>query len=255
MVGSLSKTSVAMAAGARSQFANLVAAAFSVLTLLFLTPLFRNMPQPTLAAIVIAAMLHLTKPRYLGDLFFRSRWSFANAVIVIAAEFTLGVMQGILLGIALSLLMLIYVTSHPKGAVLGQLPGTEAYRDVKRHPEAVTFPGLLIWRVGGDLFFASVGQMRVSLNTALAGIRPQVRHVLLDFSSVNFIDVSACDELLTLIKKLQGQGVTIAFARVRDDVREDMRLGGIEALVGAINFYDRVTDAVHACQQRAPSSS
>jgi len=156
VVGSPSKTSVAMAAGARSQFGNLVAAAFSVLTLLFLTPLFRNMPQPTLAAIVIAAMLHLTKPRYLRDLFFRSRWSFANAVIVIAAELTLGVMQGILLGIALSMLVLIYLTSHPKGAVLGQLPGTQAYRDVKRHPEAVTFPGLLIWRVGGDLFFASV---------------------------------------------------------------------------------------------------
>ena len=254
-VGSLSKTSVAMSAGARSQFANLVAAVLSLLTLLFLTPLFRNMPQPTLAAIVIAAMLHLTKPRYILDLFARSRWAFANALIVIAAELTLGVMQGIALGIVLSLLALIYLTSHPQGAVLGQLPGTEAYREVRRHPEAVTFPGLLIWRVGGELFFASVGQMRVSLNTALAGIRPQVRHVLLDFSSVNFIDVSACDELLTLIKKLQGQGVTIAFARVRDDVREDMRLGGIEALVGAINFYDRVTDAVHACQQRAPSSS
>jgi len=255
VVGSLSKTSVAMAAGARSQFGNLVAAAFSVLTLLFLTPLFRNMPQPTLAAIVIAAMLHLTKPRYLRDLFFRSRWSFANAVIVIAAELTLGVMQGILLGIALSLFALIYLTSHPASAVLGQLPGTEAYRDVKRHPEALTFPGLLIWRVGGDLFFASVGQMRVSLNNALAGIRPQVKHVLLDFSSVNFIDVSACDELLTFIKELQNQGVTIAFARVRDDVRENMRLGGIEALVGTTNFYDRVTDGVHACQQRVPSSS
>ena len=254
VVGSLSKTSVAMAAGASTQFANLVAAAFSLLTLLFLTPLFRNMPQPALAAIVIAAMLHLTKPRYLRDLFFRSRWSLANAVIVIAAELALGVMQGILLGIALSLLVLIYLTSHPKGAVLGQLPGTEAYRDVKRHPAAVTFPGLLIWRVGGDLFFASVGQMRVSLNNALAGLRPQVKRVLLDFSSVNFIDVSACDELLTFIKELQNQGVTIAFARVRDDVREDIRLGGIETLVGATNFYDRVTDGVHACQRRAPSS-
>ena len=71
--------------------------------------------------------------------------------------------------------------------------------------------------------------MRVSVNNALAGIRPQVKNLLLDFSSVNFIDVSACDELLTLIKKLQNQGVTIAFARVRDDVRENMRLGGIEA--------------------------
>jgi len=248
VVGSLSKTSVAMAAGARSQFANLVAAAFSVLTLLFLTPLFRNMPQPALAAIVIAAMLHLTKPRYLRDLFFRNRWSFANALIVIAAELTFGVMEGILLGIILSLLALIYLTSHPAPAALGQLPGTEAYRDVKRHPEAVSFPGLLIWRIGGDLFFASVGQMRASLNKALVETRPQVKRVLLDFSSVNFIDVSACDELLSLIKQLQSRSVTVAFARVRDDVRETMRLGGIESVVDSANFYDRITDGVHAAK-------
>jgi len=255
VVGSLSKTSVAMAAGARSQFGNLIAAALCLLTLLFLTPLFRNMPQPTLAAIVIAAMLHLTKPRYLRDLFARSRWSFANAVIVIAAELTLGVMQGIALGLALSLFVLIYLTSHPQGAVLGQLPGTEAYRDVRRHPEAVTFPGLLIWRVGGDLFFASVGQMRVSLNNSLAEIRPQVKHVLLDFSSVNFIDVSACDELLRFIKQLQSQGVTVAFARVRDAVRENLQLGGVGAVVDSANFYERVTDGVNAWQRRDPYSS
>jgi sulfate permease, SulP family len=249
VVGSLSKTSVAIAAGARSQLANLVAAAFCVLTLLFLTPLFRNMPQPTLAAIVIAAMLHLTKPGYLRDLFVRSRWSFANALIVIAAELTLGVMQGIALGIVLSLLRLIYLTGHPQGAVLGQLPGTEAYRDVQLHPEAATFPGLLIWRVGGDLFFASVGQMRVSLNKSLAEIRPPVRRVLLDFSSVSFIDVSACDELLAVIKELRSRSVTIAFARVRDAVRENMRLGGIEAVVDSANFHERITSGVHAWQR------
>jgi len=210
------------------------------------------MPQPTLAAIVIAAMLHLTKPSYLRDLFARSRWSFANALIVIAAELTLGVMQGIALGIALSLLVLIYFASHPQGAALGQLPGTEAYRDVRRHPEVVTFPGLLIWRVGGDLFFASAGRMRVSLNSALAEIRPQVKHVLLNFSSVNFIDVSACDELLAFIKELQSQGFTIAFARVRDTVRQDMQLGGIEAVVDSASFYERVTDGVHTWNRRDP---
>jgi high affinity sulfate transporter 1 len=251
VVGSLSKTSVAMAAGARSQFANIVAAALCLLTLLFLTPLFRNMPQPALAAIVIAAMLHLTKPRYLRDLFVRSRRSFANALIVIAAELTLGVMQGIALGIAMSVLMLIYVASHPEGAVLGQLPGTEAYRDVRRHPDAITFPGLLIWRVGGDLFFASIGHMRVSLSKSLAEIRPQVKHVLVDFSSVNFIDVSACDELLRFIRELQNQGITIAFARVRDTVREDLQLGGIQAVVDSAKFYERITDGVHAWQQRS----
>jgi high affinity sulfate transporter 1 len=254
VVGSLSKTSVAIAADARSQFANLVAAVFCLLTLIFLTPLFRNMPQPALAAIVIAAMLHLTKPHYLRELFARSRWSLMIAVIVIGAELALGVMHGIALGVVLSLLELIYVTSHPQGAVLGQLPSTEAYRDVRRHPEARTFPGLLIWRVGGDLFFASAGHMEAALKNSLAEIRPPIKYVLLDMSSVNFIDVSASDELITFIKQLQSQGVTIAFAHVRDTVRQDMQLGKIEAVVGSVDFYERITDGVRAWQRQEPCS-
>src|SRR5215468_1247355 len=230
VVGSLSKTSVATAAGARSQVANLVAAVFTFLTLIFLTPLFRNMPQPTLAAIVIAAMLHLTKPSYLMHLLARSRWSFANAVIVIIAELTLGVLQGIALGVVLSMVILIYLTSHPRGAELGQLPGTEAYRNVQRRPEAITFSGLLIWRIGGDLFFASIGHMSAALKASLAA-RPDVKRVLLDFAPVNFIDITAGDELLSLIKELQNRGVTVAFARERDSVRDDMRRPGIEAVV------------------------
>ena len=251
VVGSLSKTSVAMAAGARTQIANLVAAVFCFLTLVLLTPLFRGMPQPALAAIVIAAMAHLSKPAYLRDLFARDRREFAIAVIVVAGELTLGVLQGIAVGVVLSLLMLIYQTSHPNGAVLGQLPGAEAYRDVRRHPEALTFPGLLIWRAGGDLFFASIGHLEEALKAALATTRPPVRHVLLDAGSVDFMDTSACDAMLNAIKRLQGQGITFAFARVRDEVRERMRLGGIEAAVGPTSFYERVTDGVRAWQQQA----
>ena len=220
VVGSLSKTSVAMAAGARSQLANLVAAVFCFLTLVLLTPLFRGMPHPALAAIVVAG------------------------------ELTLGVLQGIALGVALSLLMLIYRTSHPQGAVLGQLPGEEAYRDIRRHPEALTFPGLLIWRVGGDLFFASIGRLDEALKAALAANRPPAKQVLLDADSVNFIDTSACDALLNFIKELQSQGITFAFARVRDEVRDRLRLAGIEAVVGPANFYERVTDGVRAWQQQ-----
>jgi high affinity sulfate transporter 1 len=249
VVGSLSKTSVAMAAGACTQLANLVAAVFCFLTLVLLTPLFRGMPHPALAAVVIAAMLHLSKPGYLRDLLVRARLEFALAAIVIAGELTLGVLQGIAVGVALALLMLIYRTSHPRGAVLGQLPGTEAYRDVQRHPDAVTFPGLLIWRAGGDLFFASVGHLQEGLKGALATNRPPARHVLLDADSVNFIDTSACDALLNAIKELQDKEITFAFARVRDEVRERMQLVGIEAVVGATNFHERVTDGVRAWEQ------
>jgi high affinity sulfate transporter 1 len=249
-VGSLSKTSVAMAAGARSQVANIVAAILCLLTLILLTPLFRGMPHPALAAIVIAAMLHLSKPNYLRDLLARSRWEFAIATIVIAGELTLGVLQGIALGVVLALLLLVYRTSHPRGAVVGQLPGTEAYRDVQRHPDALTFPGLLIWRAGGDLFFASIGHFNDGLKAALASSRTRVTHVLLDADSVNFIDISAADALLISIQEFQNQGITFAFARVRDEVREQMRLSGIEASVGPENFLERVTDGVHAWQQR-----
>jgi MFS superfamily sulfate permease-like transporter len=248
VVGSLSKTSVAMAAGARTQLANLIAALFCFLTLVLLTPLFRGMPHPALAAIVIAAMLHLSKPAYLRNLFTRNRLEFAIAVTVIAGELVLGVLQGIALGVVLSLLLLTYRASHPKGAVLGQLPGTEAYRDVERRHKALTFPGMLIWRVGGDMFFASIGHVLGGLKIALAVSRPPAKHVLLDVESVNFIDTTACDELLRLIRELRGQGVTLAFARVRDQVREQMRLGGVEAAVGPTNFHERITDGVRAWQ-------
>jgi MFS superfamily sulfate permease-like transporter len=254
VVGSLSKTSVAMAAGARTQLANLVAAILCFLTLVLLTPLFRDMPHPALAAIVIAAMLHLSKPGYLRDLLTRSRWEFALAAVVVAGELMLGVLQGIALGVVLSLLMLTYRTSHPQGAVLGQLPGTEAYRDVERHPEALTFPGLLIWRAGGDLFFASIGHFVHGLKAALAASGPPAEHVLVDAGSVNLIDTSACDELLRVIEALRNQGVSLGFARVRDQVREKMRLAGIEAAVGSANFHERVTDGIRAWQQQAGSA-
>ena len=250
VVGSLSKTSVAMAAGARTQVANLVAAAFCFLTLVFLTPLFHGLPHPALAAIVIAAMLHLSKPGYLRALFGQSRWESAVAAVVIAGELSFGVLHGIALGVVLSLLLLIYRASHPHGAVLGQLPGSEAYRYVGRHPEAVTFPGLLIWRLGGDLFFASVGHVEDGLRAALAASQPPARHVLLDAGSVNFIDSSASDELVAFLKKLQGDGITIAFARVRDSVRERMLLAGIETVASAADFHDRVTEGVRAWQER-----
>src|SRR5262249_12644711 len=155
------------------------------------------------------AMLHLSQPSYLRGLFMQSRLEFAVATMVIAGELTLGVLPGIGLGVVVALLMLIHRASHPQGAVLGQLSGTEAYRDIKLHPEAQVFPGLLIWRVGGDLFFASVGHFVDGLQAALDASDPAATHVLLDAESVNFADTSACDELLRLARRLQDRGVTL----------------------------------------------
>ena len=130
------------------------------------------------------------------------------------------------------------------------MPGEEAYRDIRRHPDAIIFPGLLIWRVGRDIFFASIGHFDEGLKIALAASSPPAKHVLGDADSVNFIDTSGCDAALSTIKELQSQGITFAFARVRDEVRERLRLGGVEAVVGSANFYERVTDGVRAWQHQ-----
>jgi len=100
------------------------------------------------------------------------------------------------------------------------------------------------------LFFASVGHLDEGLEASLAAARPPARHVLLDADSVNFVDTSGCDALLNSIRKLQSQGITFAFARVRDEVRDRMRRTGIEAVVGSANFHERVTDGVRAWQQQ-----
>jgi high affinity sulfate transporter 1 len=248
-VGSLSKTSVALSAGGRSQLASLVAAALCFLTLLWLTPLFHDMPHAGLAAIVIAAMLHLQRPGYVLALARRSRGELAVAIVVFAGELTLGVLQGIGLGVALSLLVLVYRTTHPNAAVLGQLPGEQSYRDLRRHPEARTFPGLLIWRPGGDLFFASIGRVVSDLEAAVAATVPPPSRVLLDASSVDFVDTTACDALLKLIAALRERGVTVAMARVRDEVRLRLARSGIEAAIGPGAFYERITDGVRAWQE------
>jgi MFS superfamily sulfate permease-like transporter len=86
-------------------------------------------------------------------------------------------------------------------------------------------------------------------------VRPDVKRVLLDFAPVNMIDVSACDELLSLVKELQSRGITVAFSRVRDAVRDDVRAAGIEAIVGAGNFHERTTDGVRTWQRQSKSSA
>ena len=114
----------------------------------------------------------------------------------------------------------IKVSPSCKGSSIGDRRDRGVGND-RADGEAIAFPGLLIWRIGGDFFFASAGHVSEALIASLA-VRQDVKRVLLDFGPVNFIDISASDELLSVIEKLQSPGITVAFARVRDVVRDDM---------------------------------
>jgi MFS superfamily sulfate permease-like transporter len=122
----------------------------------------------------------------------------------------------------------------------------QAYRDVRLHPEARTFPGLLIFNAGGALFFASIGQFEQELQAAIGQAPSPVKRVLIDASSITLVDSSACDVLLRLVHHLGDAGISVGFARVRDPLRARMQRAGVVDAVGAASFYDRLTEGVRA---------
>jgi MFS superfamily sulfate permease-like transporter len=188
--GSLSKTAVNVAAGARSQISGLVVAALTILTLLFLTGLFENLPTATPAAVVIAAVIELVDLPALAALYriatrqlrgiygIAARPDFLAAVAALAGVLVFDTLPGLFIGIAVSLLLLLYRASRPHVAVLGQVPSMPGhYGDVQRHPENLREPGVVLLRVEGGLFFANADTVRDAIRSA-AG--PGTRAVVLD---------------------------------------------------------------------------
>jgi MFS superfamily sulfate permease-like transporter len=165
---------------------------------------------------------------------------------VIAGELVFGVLEGVAIGVIISLLMLIYLASHPHSAVLGKLPDEDAYRDIRLHPLAETFPGLLIFNPGGPLFFANADRFETDLMTAILQNPTPVRHVLLDGSAISFIDSTARDVFARLIPELNRNGTTMAFARLRDPVMVTLERAGVVDAIGRSAFYERLTEGLAA---------
>jgi high affinity sulfate transporter 1 len=250
VAGSLSQSAVSMDAGGKTQMAELFHAIFIILTLLFLMPLFKNLPQAVLGAIVIKAMIHLLDFGYFRKLASISKLELSYALTAFLGVLVLGVLPGVAVGVVLSLLVLIYQASHPSTAVLGKMPGQDVYRNIRRRPEAKTIPGLLIFRLDGDLFFANADQCAERIKHAIQETAEPVREVLMDFETINFIDTTAAEELIKLQAELAGVNILLCLARVRDSVREMLRRMGVEAAIGVKNFNDSITQGVQAFRRR-----
>ena len=252
--GSLSKTAVNGAAGARSQVSGLVVAVLTVVTLLFLTGLFESLPEATLAAVVIAAVIELVDLPALTALYrmatrqlrgiygIAARPDFYAAVAALAGVLVFDTLPGLFIGIAVSLLLLLYRASRPHVAVLGQVPGRPGhYGDVQRHPENQLEPGVVLLRVEGDLFFANADTVRDAIRNA-AG--PGTRAVVLDAETAPFIDVSAARMLVLLTGDLRRSGVELVIARDVGQVRDVLRRAETDAALP--RAYPTVREAVEA---------
>ena len=207
--GGLSQTAVNRGAGARSQVAGVTTALVVVLTLLFLTPLFENLPQATLGAVVIVAVAGLVDLAALGRIRRLRFRDYALALVALAGVLVLGVLQGVLLAVVVSMLTLLHGTNHPPIEVLGRRPGSGHWRDLDRHPGGETVPGLLVLRPLALIYFGNGPRLRRRLLDLVDAADPPQRVLLLDFDAVPDIDVTALDIVDSLDADLRRRGVTL----------------------------------------------
>ena len=230
--GSLSKTAANDAAGGRTQVSGLTAAVLVLLTMLFLTPLFHNLPDATLGAVVIFAVWGLMDVGALRRYWRLRRLDFVLALVALLGELVFDVLPGLLVAVALSLILLIYLASRPHLAVLGKAPGQHAYASVEQHPDYVTVPGLLIVRVDAPLFFANDTTARTGIRALIRQANPPPNAVLLDMETSSALDVSTADMLAELADDLSATGVELALARVRTPVRDLLERSGFTDATG-----------------------
>ncbi|MBN3835682.1 SulP family inorganic anion transporter [Burkholderia sp. Ac-20344] len=241
---SASRTPVAIAAGAQSQVTNLVAAACIAILLVAAPTLLTLVPRAALAAVVIYAAFGIADVRSVVRLYRMRRGECLISVLCFAGVIGMGVVPGILLASALSLLSFVWRAWHPYDAVLGRLTGVRGYHDIARHPDAVQTPGLLLFRWDAPLFYANVEIFCEHLHAAIAKSAAPIARVVIAAEPVTDIDVSAADRLVALCEELREQRIALDFAEMKGPVKDRLRAYGLFDAFGAARFFPTVTDAV-----------
>jgi high affinity sulfate transporter 1 len=252
--GSMSASAVKEGAGARTQVANLVAWVVTIVTLLFLTPLFAPLPEAVLAALIIHALWHLVAARKLVKLRRAAPVEVWFGVITLWGVLLFDVLEGMIIGLLASLLFVLYRSSRAHLSSLGRVPGVPgAYSDVTRHPDDVAVPGLLIIRLDAPLYYANALTVREAVKSMIAGQEPPPQAVIFDMSTQDELDVTSADMVKGLVRQLCQSGLKVYFADVHAPVLERGRATGSLEAFGDDNVFPTVDAAVRhiETEQRA----
>ncbi|MFH8467254.1 SulP family inorganic anion transporter [Streptomyces sp. NPDC017991] len=244
-----SRTAVAERAGARSQLTGVVGAGLIVLMLVLLPGLFRNLPQPALAAVVITASLSLADLSGTVRLWRQRRTEFLLAIAAFLGVALLGVLPGIGVAVGLSILNVFRRAWWPYNTVLGRVPGLEGYHDVRSYPQAEHLPGLVIHRFDGPLFFANAKAFRNEV-TRLALGEPRPVWVLIAAEPVTDVDTTAADELEELDEALNARGISLVFAELKDPVRRKIERYELTRTIDPRHFFPTIEAAVAAYREK-----
>jgi high affinity sulfate transporter 1 len=247
--GGTSQTAVNRGAGARSQVAGLVTAAVVVATLLFLAPLFRLMPQATLAAVVVVASAGLVSPAEFLAIRKIRTMEFRWAVIAMAGVALLGTLNGVLAAVAVSMLALIYHANHPPVSILGRKPGTAIFRPLSdEHPADETFPGLLMIQTAGSLHFANIQRVVEKIWALIQEAKPKI--LVLDCSAVPDLEYSALKMLTEGEEKLRESGTILWLTALNPRPLEVIEQAPLGKILGRERMFFNLEQALENFQRR-----
>jgi MFS superfamily sulfate permease-like transporter len=238
-------------AGARSQVANLVAWAATIVTLLFLTPLFTSLPEAVLAALIIHAVWHILAARKLLTLRKEAPLEVWFGVLALAGVVFIDVLQGMMIGLLASLAFVVYRSSRPHLSSLGRVPGAPgAYSDLARHPENAPVPGVLIARLDAPMYYANALTARDRLKAMVREATPPPSAVILDAEGQDDLDITSADVLKGLFAELRASRIEVYVANVHTPVLERAHATGMVEVVGADHILPTVELAVQAVEEK-----
>jgi SulP family sulfate permease len=247
--GGFSRTAVNHQSGAKTGIASLISATLVALTLMFFTDWFYHLPKAVLGAIILTAVINLIDLKYPYKLWKTHREEFFVLLFTFAVTLVMGIKEGILLGTLVALSLMIYRSSQPHIAVLGRIKGTSRFRNVLRFSEEIeTFPGVLIIRFDGQLFFGNHTYFKKQIAKRLEKEKNKIQFLVIDAGPIHYIDASAYNTLENWVQDLQQKNIKVLWVKAIGPIRDIFYRDGLVKIVDKRNFFSNLDTAIKHIQ-------
>jgi high affinity sulfate transporter 1 len=253
--GGTSQSLVNEEGGARTPLSTALAAVFILVVVLFFSHLLSALPQPVLAAVVLVAIAGLLKLSTLKELWRSDRSEFVVAMAAFVGVLTFGLLDGVMIGAAISLVQLVRVSSHPHVALLGRIPGTRRFSDRDRHSDNELIPNVMIFRPESLLVYFNIDNVCDVILSRVRGEPTPPKLVVLDLSAAARVDMQSAHMLAGMADELTAQGIQFHAVEPRSSVRERLRHEHVDSKLGGIDRFTTVVDVIdHFLGESAPSA-
>jgi len=226
--GSVSRTGMADQFGCKSQIMSITSAVSMLLVLLFLTPFFIYLPVPILTGIVMSALIGIIDFKQAKRLWKCNKSELLIFAVAFFGVLFFGTIAGVVIGVVLSFIQVVKKAVIPPRAMLGKIPGQHGYYNLRRNKNSLPIKDTVIYRFGGNLFFANIGTFQKDIEEA---IKPNTKHIIIDAGGIGDIDVTAADRLVYLVEKYEKQGIKIYITEHQGHINDQLRQFGAAKLI------------------------